>query len=645
LKAVRPLSRNKYARGGIELSMKTNKYASQIRDLKDIEVLEKMPYDELVPAKSVYELFQANAALFPDRPALTVLPSGLLDDKAHTRSHREWLQEITRVANMLSDMVTTDESVVAILSAVYDQIPATIWGAQTAAVVSSINYLLSPDVIVDLLNAERAEILVVPGPNVDKDIWIKAQPVIAQAETLRKILVLGGASAADPRIIDFDKKVLDYPNDHLTFTRDIGRDTVSALFHTGGTTGTPKLAQLTHGNHIHGSWAFAQLWHLDETDVILDCLPQFHVGGTISLCLSGMGAAAHIVMMSPYGLRNKDVVRNYWRFAERYSATVVGGVPTAVVAISEIPVADADLSSVRMGFTGGAICPVPVAERFEKIIKHHIIEQYGMTETGAMISSNPRLGERILGSAGMRVPFSDIMIARQGMEGDKIEKCATGEVGSVLVRGPQVFPGYKDPQHNIGAFKDGWLITGDLGYMNAEDRLFLTGREKDLIIRSGHNIDPAAIEETANAHPAVSMSAAVGMPDEYAGEVPVLFVVRAQGKGLDLAELEKYMIERIAEPPAKPKKIIEIAELPTTTVGKIFKPRLRELAIQEKIRQEIEKCAGQGTIINIATEMQKSGMTDATVALKSGEKDKQEIEAAIKKAFTDLPIKLHLEWN
>ena len=181
-------------------------------------------------------------------------------------------------------------------------------------------------------------------------------------------------------------------------------------------------------------------------------------------------------------------------------------------------------------------------------------------------------------------------------------KCDVGEIGSVLVRGPQVFPGYKDPQHNAGALLEGgWLVTGDLGYMNAENRLFLTGREKDLIIRSGHNIDPAAIEEVANAHPAITISAAVGMPDEYAGEVPIIFVVKAPGKDLDMVELQKYMAEHITEPPAKPKKIFEVSELPTTTVGKIFKPRLRELAVQEKIRQLLTKYIDQGSVAEITT--------------------------------------------
>jgi fatty-acyl-CoA synthase len=630
------------------MNMRTTKYTIPIKDIEDMELLEQQPYEELVPARSIYDLFTATATLFPDRPGLTVLPSGNLDDVVHTRSNLELWKEITRVANMMHDLITRKDGAVAIFSPTYDQIPATIWGTQTAGIVSSINYLLSPEVIVDLLRAENAEILVVPGPSVDPNIWEKALAVIAQADMIKKILVIGGPPAKEDRMYDFDETVQNYPNDRLTFSREIERNTIAALFHTGGTTGVPKLTQLTHGNQIHGAWAFAQMWHIDETDVVLNCLPMFHVGGTISLGMSGMGAGAHEVVLSPYGLRNQDIVRNYWRIVERYKATIVGGVPTAIVAISDVPVGDADISSIRMGFTGGALCPVPVGERFEKKINKPLIEQYGMTETGAMISSNPFMGKRILGSAGLRVPFSDLIVARQEeIEKEIVVQCAVGEVGSVLLRGPQVFPGYKDPQHNAGALlTDGWLVTGDLGYMNAENRLFLTGREKDLIIRGGHNIDPAAIEEVANAYPAVSMSAAVGMPDEYAGEVPV-FVVRKPGQDLDVEDLQKYLTENISEPPAKPKKILAIAELPTTTVGKIFKPRLRELAVQEKIRQLFAKYIDNGAIADITTETLKNGTTNATVAVNSGSEvmNKQETEDTIMKAFVDLPINLRIIWK
>jgi fatty-acyl-CoA synthase len=629
--------------------MRTTKYTIPIRELRNIETLEKQPYDELVTAKSVYDLFTATATLYPDRPGLTVLPSGNLDDVAHTRTNKELLQEVTRVANMMYDMITKKDGAVAIISPTYDQIPATIWGTQTAGIVSSINYLLSPDVIVDLLRAENAEVLVVPGPNVDQDIWSKVQAVIVQADMIKKIFVLGGVPAKDSRMHDFDETVKAYPHDRLTFSREIGRNTIAALFHTGGTTGTPKLVQLTHGNQIHGAWAFAQMWGIDETDVMLNCLPMFHVGGTISSCMSAMAAGAHDVILSPYGLRNQDILRNYWKIVERYRATIIGGVPTALVAISDVPVGDADISSVRIGTTGGSLCPVPVGERFEKKINGSLYEQYGMTETGAMISSNPVMGKRILGSAGLRVPFSDLMIARQKeIENETIVECDVGEIGSVLVRGPQVFPGYKDPQHNAGALLEGgWLVTGDLGYMNDEKRLFLTGREKDLIIRSGHNIDPASIEEVSDAHPAVALSAAVGMPDEYAGEVPILFVVKAPGKDLDLADFEKYMIGHITEPPAKPKKIIEIAEMPTTTVGKIFKPTLRDLGVREKTRQILSKYIGQGTIADIRTESIKDSRTNVTAVIDPGgaQTDKRTIEAQIINDFKNLQINLTIKWN
>jgi fatty-acyl-CoA synthase len=297
--------------------MRTTKYTIPIRGLADIESLEKQPYDELVTAKSVYDLFTATATLYPDRLGLTVLPSGNLDDAAHTRTNKELLREVTRVANMMYDMVTRKDGVVAIISPTYDQIPATIWGTQTAGIVSSINYLLNPNVIVDLLRAENAEVLVVPGPNVDKDIWTKVQAVIAKADMIKKIFVLGGVPVKDSRMYDFDTTVKEYPHDRLSFSREIGRNTVAALFHTGGTTGTPKLVQLTHGNQIHGAWAFAQMWGIDETDVVLNCLPMFHVGGTISLGMSGMAAGAHDVILSPYGLRNQDIVRNYWKIVER----------------------------------------------------------------------------------------------------------------------------------------------------------------------------------------------------------------------------------------------------------------------------------------------------------------------------------------
>jgi fatty-acyl-CoA synthase len=143
------------------------------------------------------------------------------------------------------------------------------------------------------------------------------------------------------------------------------------------------------------------------------------------------------------------------------------------------------------------------------------------------------------------------------------------------VRGPNVGPGYTDSRRNAGTFEGGWLVSGDLGHVDAQGRVFVTGRAKDLIIRSSHNIDPGSIEEALLMHPAVQMAAAVGEPDEYAGEVPVAFVVLKPGAGVDATELARFAAERIAERPAVPKRIDVLPALPMTAIGKVYKPGLR----------------------------------------------------------------------
>ena len=142
-------------------------------------------------------------------------------------------------------------------------------------------------------------------------------------------------------------------------------------------------------------------------------------------------------------------------------------------------------------------------------------------------------------------------------------------------------------------------MTGDIGYLTEDERLILTGRAKDLIVRSGHNIDPAAIEDVANDFPGVQISSAVGMPDQYAGEVPILFVVAAPGQTINLGALEQHLERNIMEPPAKPKRVVVLDRLPVTAVGKIFKPTLRDLAIKEKARLEIERLFGKNVAADI----------------------------------------------
>ena len=572
--------------------MRTTRAIRTITSIADIEAIEAMPYDVLVPARSLIDLFRATAELHPLRPALTTIAAGGYAGRSATLTHAELYRAIIRAANFFHRLGRDDGGAVAFLTPIVPGLVEALHGAQTSGVASTINYLLNAPVIADLLAAEGATTLVIPAQELDAQVWRKAMDVIALVPGLRNIVVLGASGVVAPGQLDFQAEQAGYGDDGLDFDNTAGRDTVCALFHTGGTTGRPKLVQLTHGNQIHAAWSFAQVHGLDELDVVINGFPLFHVGGTITAGLSVLAAGGHMIVPSPYGLRDKGVIATYWNIVEAFGVTIVGGVPTSIAAITEVPADGADLSSVRMALTGGAVCPKAVSERFQSRTGIRLYETYGMTETAAAIAFNPGRAMPVQGSVGFRAPFARTRItsldpAKPGA------LCAPQESGLVQVSGPQVFPGYVDSVHNRGTRSpDGWLITGDVGYLTEDQRLVLTGREKDLIVRSGHNINPSDIEDIANIFPGVQISAAVGMPDAYAGEVPVLFVVASPGAAIDIGALEQHLGSAIAEPPARPKRIFQIDALPTTAVGKIVKNDLRDRAIEEKVKSEIERAFG-----------------------------------------------------
>jgi enoyl-CoA hydratase/carnithine racemase/acyl-CoA synthetase (AMP-forming)/AMP-acid ligase II len=599
-------------------ALRTTKFTRTIATIADIVALEQSPYDALIPARNLHHVFAATAQLHGERPALTVLAAGDPQESAVTLSHQGLFEAITRSANLFRSLgIMPSSGAVAFLCPALPPVPAALIGAQVAGVASSINFLLNADAIADLLIAENATVLVIPSAVDDPALWEKANAVIGRVPSLQRILVIGGRSDSDRKIASFEES-LAAQRATLDFELTADRDTVCALFHTGGTTGRPKLVRLTHGNQIHAAWSFAQVHGLDEFDAAINGFPLFHVGGTVTAGLSILAAGGHMIIPSAHGLRLPRVIENYWRIVERFRATIVSGVPTSIAALAEVPIGARNVASVRMALTGGAVCPKAVSERFETRTGLRLFETYGMTETAAAIAFNPGRGVPLAGSVGFRAPYAQTLIAAFGSENGDPKACAPLTSGLVLVRGPQVFPGYVDPQHNAGVLTAaGWLITGDIGYLTEDERLVLTGRAKDLIVRSGHNIDPAAIEDVANDFPGVQISSAVGMPDQYAGEVPILFVVAAPGQSIDLPGLHTHLQHNIMEPPAKPKRVVVLDALPVTAVGKIFKPTLRDLAIKEKAKLEIERIFGEGVDSDIAVDKDDKLSTRVRIAVDS----------------------------
>ena len=386
-------------------------------------------------------------------------------------------------------------------------------------------------------------------------------------------------------MIDFHTALAAQPDDHLAFGEP-GRDNeVAAYFQTGSTTGTPKLVAHTHRGQLTAALGGAAMGNFRAEDVLTGTFPLFHVAGTIACGLAAFMAGMELVVMSPGGLRTPAMVQGFWRLVAQHKVTLVGGVPTSMGAVLEVPLEGADISAVRCGITGAALLPPAVGDRFRQVTGRNLFEVHGMTEASGLIAFDPFAGAGAAGSVGWASPYTRVEVRRLGPDGQLGEICAIGEVGVISVRGPHVSPGYRNPAHDAGVFDNGTLNSGDLGYKDEQGRLFMAGRSKDLIIRSGHHIDPVMIENAMTEHPAVAVAAAVGMPDAYAGELPVCFVALRPGARVSEAELHAHAQQRIGERPAWPKHFHIIETIPTTSVGKIYKPELRCDAAARMVKQ------------------------------------------------------------
>jgi acyl-CoA synthetase (AMP-forming)/AMP-acid ligase II len=251
-----------------------------------------------------------------------------------------------------------------------------------------------------------------------------------------------------------------------------------------------------------------------------------------------------------------------------------------------------------------------------------ILEGYGMTEATCLVAINPPYGERKIGSVGLPFVHTDVRILKCDVSGAVVRECGTDEVGEICVKNPGVAaPVYTDPEKNRGLITpEGYLRTGDLGRIDADGYIRITGRAKDLIIRGGHNIDPALIEEALIAHPSVAFAGAIGQPDAHAGEVPAVYVELIEGATANAAELLAHAKEHISEQAAVPKHLEVLAELPKTAVGKIFKPDLRRRAIT-RVYDEALAAAGLEARVREVKEDRKLGLVAVLAAGASARDD------------------------
>lgn len=383
----------------------------------------------------------------------------------------------------------------------------------------------------------------------------------------------------DKRVIFFNDLI---DNDGQSKAEKIApRDDIALIQYTGGTTGLPKGALLTHAN-VTANASQANMWFLhdgESKEKVLAALPLFHVFAMTAVMNLAIKMGSEIVMMFPR-FNPEDAMK----MIQKHKITFFPAVPTIYNLISNHPdVKKYDLSSIKACLSGGAALPVEVKREFEELTGCKVVEAYGLSETSPAATANPLHGLNKEASIGL--PFPGTTVKIMSLE-DPLKEMKQGEKGEICISGPQVMKGYWNrPAETGSCLIEGLFHTGDVGYMDKEGYTFLVDRIKDLIICSGYNVYPRVIEEAIYLHPAVEETTVIGVPDKKRGETPKAFVKLKAGKSLTAQELEIFLEEKIS--PIEMPKMIEFRdELPKTIIGKLSK---KELVAEEKEKLLAEK--------------------------------------------------------
>lgn len=360
---------------------------------------------------------------------------------------------------------------------------------------------------------------------------------------------------------------------------------LAILQYTGGTTGFPKGVMLTHKNLVaNAKMCETWLYKCEEgKEVVLGALPFFHVYGMTTVLILSVLQGSKVVLIP------KPEPEVLLKAIQSQKATMFPGAPTMYIGLLNHPdLQKYDLSSIDSCISGSATLPVEVQEQFENLTGGKLVEGYGLTEASPVTHANLLWdGERIKGSIG--IPWPNTLAEIRDLETD--EPLPPGEVGELVVKGPQVMKGYWNrPEDTEETLRDGWLYTGDLGYMDEKGYFYIVDRKKDMIIASGFNIYPREIEEVLYEHPAVQEAVVAGIPDPYRGETVKAYIVLKEDHSVTEKEMDKFARKHLAA--YKVPKLYEFRdELPKTTVGKILRRQLVEEERKKLEQQTDEKQA------------------------------------------------------
>jgi long-chain acyl-CoA synthetase len=555
-------------------------------------------YDEHVPVSIDYpsvpldQLLVESAAKHPNHPAVIFgarVGKRIMD---RAMNYRELDESVDRFAAALQRMGVEPGDRVAIIMPNCTQFVITFFGILRAGGIAvPCNFLYTDQELEHQLKDAGAEIVIVLSPYYHKVHRIRAKT------GLRHIVVTNIKEYFPPLLHLLFTMVKENKEGHrvelasgddfwfqslLESTppnpkpvRRVPEDT-ACLLYTGGTTGVPKGAQLTHRNLVSNAVAAIAWSHAREaSEITIGALPLFHSYGMTSVMNMAMAGALTVVLVPD----PRDVLHVMGAIS-KHRATFYPGVPTMYVAINLHPQVQAfDLSSVTVCLSGAAPLPREVQEKFQAITGCKLVEAYGLTETSPATHVNPVYGQNKIGSIGIPWPDTDARIV--DVDTGEQEQ-PVGEIGELVIQGPQVMKGYwQQPTETANVLREHpslgpglWLHTGDIARMDEEGYFQIVDRKKDMIICGGFNVYPRDVEEVLYQHPAVQEAAVVGIPDDYRGETIKAFVVIKQGMAVSEEEIIDFCRGSLAKYKV-PTMVEYLSELPKSAVGKVLR---RELA-------------------------------------------------------------------
>ncbi len=411
-----------------------------------------------------------------------------------------------------------------------------------------------------ILLSDSDPVVVITSPAVAPTV----QKALQERKMAERPLVIIDSQEKSAGVVPFDELLKTDPLADLNLEQD--SDKVAEFLYTSGTTGEPKGAMLTHSNLYSNTETFVAETEMTADDRALLVAPAYHAAAQTCLMNNALFAGGTVVIHE--GWKGAEPVLKSF---QEDRITFFFGPPTMYTFIVNYPELDKyDCSSLRLAFTGAASLPAEIFKKFRDIFGFEIMEGYGLSETTPVVTTNPYKGLKKIGSIGRAIPGVEVKI----FDTDD-QEVPRGEVGEIVVKGPNVMKGYyQKPGETAEALRGGWFHTGDLAYMDEGGYVFIVDRKKDLINRGGLKVYPREVEEVMYAFPGVFEVAVVGVKDEVMGEEAKAYIVPAEGKEIDLKKLKEFCTEKLAK--YKVPRFFELVEsLPKTTTGKILKRELR----------------------------------------------------------------------